>query len=188
MHPARYPIDASGVGLVGTLLTSIALSWFSLLLETNSPLLNNFKEFIKECKACFRDTDGARTAINNTRTLRQGDQPASTYAANFRLIASDIPWDEQALMEQFHSSLRSDVKDLLLIFPEDPKSLTEAISRAVRCDNRLFERRCERQQQITKSRFTLTYASVMTQSSPRKTYCSFPTRDKHVVQPQWRLI
>ena len=65
------------------------------------------------------------------------------HAANFRLIASDIPWDEQALMEQFRLGICSDVKDLLLTFPEDPRSLTEAISRAIRCDNRLFERRCE---------------------------------------------
>ena len=77
-------------------------------------------------------------------------------------------------MEQFRSGLRSDVKDLLLTFPEDPKSLTEAISRAIRCDNRLFERRCE-QQQIGRSRFTPTYASVTAQSSPRQTYSPAPT-------------
>ena len=169
MHPMRYPTDSSRVGLVGTLLTGTTLSWFAPLLEANSPLLNNFEEFIKEFKACFGDTDSVRTAINKIRTLRQGDQPASTYASNFRLIASDIPWDEQALMEQFRSGLRSDVKDLLLTFPEDPKSLTEAISRAVRCDNRLFERRSERQQQQTRSRFTPTYASVTAQS-PRQQY------------------
>ena len=93
MHPTRYPTDASRVGLVGSLLSGIALSWFAPLLETNSPLLHNF-EFVKEFKACFGDTDGARTAINKICTLCQGDQPASTYAANFRLIASDIPWDE----------------------------------------------------------------------------------------------
>jgi hypothetical protein len=139
--------DSSRVGLVGTLLTGPTLSWFAPLLEANSPLLNNFEEFIKEFKACFGDTDSVKTAINKIRTLRQGDQPTLTYAANFRLIASDIPWDEQALMEQFRSGLREDVKDLLLTFPEDPKSLIEAISRAIRCDNRLFERRFERQQQ-----------------------------------------
>ena len=47
-------------------------------------------------------------------------------------------------MEQFRYGLHNDVKDLLLTFPEDPKSLTEAIGREVRCDNRLFERRSER--------------------------------------------
>ena len=111
---------------MGSLLSGIASSWFAPLLETNS-LLHNFEEFVKEFKACFGDTDGARTAINKIRTLRQGDQPASTYAANFRLIASDIPLDEQALMEQFRSGLRSDVKDLLLTFPEDPNHLQKLL-------------------------------------------------------------
>ena len=46
---------------------------------------------------------------------------------------------------QFRYGLRNDVKDLLLTFPEEPKSLIEAIGRAVRCDNRLFERRSEHQ-------------------------------------------
>mgnify|MGYP000158491473 CR=1 FL=1 len=90
---------------MGTLLTGIALSWFTPLLETNSPLLNNLEEFIKEFKGCFGDTDSARTTIDKIRTLHQGDQPTLIYVANFRLIARDIPWDEQALMEQFRSSL-----------------------------------------------------------------------------------
>ena len=56
MHPTRYPTDASRVGLVGSLLSGIALSWFAPLLETNSPLLHNFEEFVKEFKACFGST------------------------------------------------------------------------------------------------------------------------------------
>ena len=123
-HPTRYLTDASRVRLVCTLLTGIALSLFAPLPETNSPLLNNFEEFIKEFKACAGDTDGARTTINKIRTLHQGNQPTSAYTTNFRLITSDIPWDEQALMEKFCSNLRSDVKDLLLTFLEDPESLT----------------------------------------------------------------
>ena len=70
--------------------------------------------------------------------------------------------------------LHGNVKDLLLTFLEDPKSLIEAISRAARCDNRLFERRSERQQQQTRSRFMPTYASVMAQS-PRQQYSPVPT-------------
>ena len=50
MHPTRYPTDASRVGLVGSLLTGITLSWFIPLLVTNSLLLNNFEEFIKNLR------------------------------------------------------------------------------------------------------------------------------------------
>jgi hypothetical protein len=65
-----------------------------------------------------------------------------------------------ALIDQFRQGLHNDVKDLLLRFNEDPKSLPEAISQAVRCDNRLFERRSERQQTL-RFRSEQTYASVV---------------------------
>ena len=119
MHPSQYPTDASRVGLVGTLLSGSALAWFAPLLEKESPLLNSFEEFISEFKACFGDTDSIRTTINKIRRLRQGDRPTSTYAADFCLLAIDIPWDDQALTEQFRYGLRNDVKDLLLTFPKN---------------------------------------------------------------------
>ena len=144
MHPSQYPTDTSRVGLVSTLLSGSALAWFPPLLEKEYPLLNNFEEFlIVKFKACFGDTDNIRTTINKIRRLRQGDRPASAYAADFRLLASDIPQDDQALIEQFRYGLHNDVEDLLLPFPEEPKSLTKAISRVVRCDNRLFEQRSD---------------------------------------------
>ena len=73
MHPSQYPTDVSQVGLVGTSLSGSTLAWFAPLLENESPLLNNFEEFISECKACFGDTDNIRTTINKIRRLRQGD-------------------------------------------------------------------------------------------------------------------
>ena len=176
MHPNRYPSDASRVGLVGTLLTGTALAWFAPLLEKKSPVLENFETFIAEFQASFSDTDSVRTTINKIRRLRQGDRPASAYAADFRLLACDIPWDEAALMDLFRYGLRNDVKDLLLTFHEEPKSLTEAISRAVRCDNRLFERRSERQQ-FLRPRGDQTYASIVAAppSNPIQTINDAPT-------------
>ena len=101
-------------------------------------IANCFHSHAFTLKAYFGDTHNIRTAINKIRRLRQGDRPASAYAADFHLT-SDIPWDDQALMEQFRFGLRNDGKDLLLTFPEEPMSLTGAISRTVKCDNRLFE-------------------------------------------------
>ena len=73
-------------------------------------------------------------------------------------------------MEQFRCGLRNDVKDLLLTFLEEPKSLTEAISRAVRCDNHLFERRSERQFQMPRARSEPTYASLVAKPFSRESY------------------
>ena len=78
-------------------------------------------------------------------------------------------------MEQFRYGLRNDVKDLFLTFPEEPKSFTEAISRAVRCDNRLFERRSERQIQMPRARSEPTYALVVAKPFPRESFNKSPT-------------
>ena len=77
-------------------------------------------------------------------------------------------------MEQFRYGLRNNVKDLLFTFHEEPKSLTEAISRAVRCDNRLFERRSERQFQMPRARSKPTYASIVAKPFPRESYNMSP--------------
>jgi hypothetical protein len=54
-------------------------------------------------------------------------------------LACDINWNEEALMSQFHSRLQDDMKNLLLSMP-DPQTLNKAISQAVKCDNRMFQR------------------------------------------------
>ena len=73
-------------------------------------------------------------------------------------------------MEQFRYGVRIDVKDLLLTFPKEPKSLTEAISHAVRCDNHLFERRSEHPFQMPRTRLEPTYTSVAAKPFPRESY------------------
>ena len=60
--------------------------------------------------------------------ISQGDHPASAYLVDFSLLANNIPWDDQALMEQFHFGLHNDVEYLLLTFPEELKLLTKASS------------------------------------------------------------
>ena len=90
------------------------------MLEKGSSLLNNFEELISEFKVCFGDTNSVRTTINEIRRLRQGVYSASAYAIDFRLLATDIPWDDQTLMKQFRFGLHNDVKDLLLTFLEEP--------------------------------------------------------------------
>lgn len=62
------------------------------------------------------------------------------YALEFKKLACDISWDETTLINQFQFGLHSDVKDLLLTML-DPTTLSQAIAKASRCDNRLLEHR-----------------------------------------------
>ena len=142
LQPQRYADDFRQVGLIGTLLSGAAQAWFAPLVETSSPLLQNFPAFLAEFEATFGDTDRRRTAITKLYSLHQGMRSVSVYASEFRQLACDVQWDGQALCDHFRRGLRSEIKNLLLNFPE-PTSLSQAITQAVSCDNRLFELRQE---------------------------------------------
>lgn len=148
MNPRRYPDDATQVGLLGSLLSGPALSWLAPYIEANSLLLKDFKSFVAELEATFGETDKTFAAANKIRALRQGSRPASTYAAEFRQISCDLAWNDEALIAQFRAGLRDDVKDLMLT-QDDVQTVNGIIAQAVRCDNRLFERRQEKRSLIS---------------------------------------
>jgi len=143
LHPRRYFDDTTRVGFVGTLFTGTAVAWFAPILETSSPLLQDFNTFMAEFEAVFGDSDKARTSTNKLRRLQQGTRSAIVYASEFRQLACDVNWGKVALIDQFRCGLRDDVQDLLLTLA-DHFSFSEAITQAIRCDNRLFERRQEK--------------------------------------------
>ena len=140
LQPQRYPTDATRMGLVGTLLTGQALSWFAPLFEKNAAILSNFEAFLGAFSEAFGEHDKIRSATTKIHNLCQSTRSASNYASEFRQLVCDINWDEPALISQFYSGLQDGVKDLLLTL-SDPLTLDEAINQAVKCDNRLFERR-----------------------------------------------
>jgi hypothetical protein len=139
LQPESYPTEQSGVGLVGTLFTRQALSWFAPLFAKRVLVLNNFEAFLAAFVEAFENHDKAHSVTTKICVLQQRARLVSVYASDFRLLACDINWNEEALMSQFHSRLQDDMKNLLLSMP-DPQTLNKAISQAVKCDNRMFQR------------------------------------------------
>jgi hypothetical protein len=90
LHPRCYLDDTICVGFVGTLLTGTAAAWFAPILETSSPLLQDFDAFMVKFEAVFGDSDKARTLANKLRWLQQGTRSAIVYASEFRQLAYDV--------------------------------------------------------------------------------------------------
>ena len=111
------------LALLGPFSQRVAQSWFAPLDETSLPLLENFPAFQKEFEATFGDTDHRRTTLTKLYSLHQGKRPISVYASEFRQVACDVQWDNQALCNHFYWGLRNDVNNLLLNFWE-PTSLS----------------------------------------------------------------
>jgi hypothetical protein len=69
LHPCRYFDDTTRVRFLGTLLIGIAVAWFAPILETSSPLLQDFNAYMAEFETMFGDSDKARTSANKLRHL-----------------------------------------------------------------------------------------------------------------------
>jgi hypothetical protein len=83
LQPQRYSTEEIQVGFIGTFLTRTALSWFSSLLEKNSPLLTNCDQFLEELSRTFGEKDRALIATAKLRLIQQRSRPASAYVAEF---------------------------------------------------------------------------------------------------------
>ncbi|KAH9535887.1 hypothetical protein CY35_17G077500 [Sphagnum magellanicum] len=110
----------SNINLTQILAALQHLQQKNVVLKTSSPLLQDFNAFMAEFEVVFGDSDKARTQL-----------------------ACDVNWEKAALIVQFQCGLRDDVQDLLLTLA-NPSSFSEAITQAIRCDNRLFERHQEK--------------------------------------------
>jgi len=105
-------------------------------------ILNSWPLFKEIFSSTFADVDKSASSANKIRKLYQGRQSVSTYAADFRLLASDLDWNDSALKVQFRYGLSNAVRDMLLHF-DIPDTLDELIILAIKCDNRLQEHRQE---------------------------------------------
>ncbi len=164
LQPHRYAIEETQVGLIGSLLTGTALSWFSSLFEKDSPLLANLDQFLEEFGRTFGERDRALIATTKLRTLQQRSRPASAYILEFQQLACDLDWNDTALITMFRWGFRDDIKTLLLNLPK-PTILSEAITQAIDCDNRLFEQRQERRLLFGSYRADYTAPTRQTSSS-----------------------
>ena len=108
--PVFYSLFAfHQVGLVGSLLMGPAETWFAILVETVSPLMEDFPAFLAEFETSFGETNHRRVALNMIYSLQQGKRVVSTYASKFCQLVCTMGCRDQELWEQFRRGLRSDV-------------------------------------------------------------------------------
>ena len=150
INESRYLKDALKIATVGTLLTDKALTWYNPMIERPERFkseLASWESFLAIMVSTFGEVDQMRVAANKMRRLTQGSQSASSYAADFRQLAADLDYNESTLILQFQSGLSNEIKDMLLHF-DHPSDLASCVDMAIRCDNRLYERRQDRREQI----------------------------------------
>lgn len=166
LQPAAYPTDHSRVAYVVTLLTGRARAWATAVFESGSSVCDSFQTFSREMMKVFAPTVSSRTAANQLLKLRQGTQSAADYAIQFRTLATESGWGEQALLVTFYHGLADHIKDELASW-EEAEDLEVLISRVIRLDNRLQERtRVPRRSSLSEVPASVNHVSPSPESGP----------------------
>lgn len=100
--------------------------------------------------------------LNDSCPSVKAPHSVAEMACEFRTLAAESGWNEEALQGAFRNVLTETIKDEL-VSRDEPDGLDELIFLAIRIDNRLRERRRERVGRIA---CTITSASAPCPPSP----------------------
>ncbi|KAF4556640.1 Hypothetical protein D9617_1g085180 [Elsinoe fawcettii] len=150
LRPDLYPHNVQRVTYAASRLRGAAFAWFEpyagdYLTETpedeTKAIFGSFSEFEKRIKQIFNISDEERVAATKIRQLKQRGSVAQYYS-QFQQLAQHLDWDDSAKASAFYEGLGDSVKDAMIDGP--PADLKELIDKAIKIDNRLYERRMEK--------------------------------------------
>jgi hypothetical protein len=146
-HPRRFPDDRSKTLYAGSYLSGIAQDWFEPFTRDVGEaalVLENWPHFQERLEKVFGDSNAVATAEYRLSTLRMKETDhISNYITRFRTYAADLHWDDSPLKFAFRRGLAERILDELAR-ADVPDTLSDLIERALRIDNRYWERQRER--------------------------------------------
>ena len=117
--------------------------------------------FLGLCQLQFRyqpsrfRSDGAKVALNlssltdragRLHQIQQGSRSVAEYTLEFRTLASDSGWDDNALRSAYRRGLSEEIKDLLV--RDRPPTFNDLVTLTLQVDERLRERHLEWAQHV----------------------------------------
>ncbi len=123
--PNQFTNDAAKVRFLMSYMLGKPLEWVSCLRRNNSPLLNNYDNFITELKTNFGDyTSQAVVANSKLCSLRQRKMGhVFEYITEFQRIAQYSDFNESAKIYMFIKGLKYQLREKLAIVDPNPQSL-----------------------------------------------------------------
>lgn len=143
-RPLAYPNEEAKVWYATSYLEGPALSCVQPYIDKEElpPWMTDFSLFVDRLKKLFGDPDVTGNVSHKLRMLKQTG-PASSYAVEFRRLASQLDWGDQALVGQFFEGLNDSVQDEL-VKTDYAADLETLIDQATRVDNLQQRRKAQR--------------------------------------------
>ena len=144
LQPHSYATDKARIAFVIELLRGRALEWASAVWERQETCMASYQEFTGEMRKLFDHPVRGKDAAKRLFTLRQGARIVADFMIEFRTLSVESGWNEESLQAAFYQGLSEQLKDELISYPE-PSDLDSLVTLAIRVDNRVRERRREKQ-------------------------------------------
>lgn len=139
LQPRRYSSARAKTGLIGSLCSGNALSWFRVLQDTQAGTLEDYSLFVNEFKTYFGDPFLQENARRQLTTLVQGKTSAATYASKFRQLAVDTEFDDSTLRYHYELGLNAAIRQAIAVNDVTFSTLEGLIAYSIKVDNRLFD-------------------------------------------------
>jgi hypothetical protein len=136
LQPQTFASEETKVALVLTLLSGRAALWGAAVWENQDPCCYSFQTLAAEMKRVFDRAVAGREAARRLADLRQGDQSVTDYSIEFRTLAVECHWNEEAQWDMFLHGLADRIQREIYAL-DLPKDLNGLIELALRVDGRL---------------------------------------------------
>ncbi len=136
LQPRTFNNERAKVAFVLMLLTGRAALWGTAVWENQDPCCASFQDLSAEMSRVFDWAVAGREAARMLANLRQGERSVSDFSIEFRTIAAESQWNEEAQWDMFLHGLADRVQKEIYAM-DLPTSLNDLIALALRVDARL---------------------------------------------------
>ena len=139
-QPSRFRSDGAKVALIISSLSDRALDWAMAAVGNNLQLSSNLQQFSDEFKKTFDHPSNGADAAGRLHSILQGSRSIAEYTLEFRTLAANSEWDDNALRSAYRRGLSEEMKDLIR---DRPSSCNDFVTLALLMDERHRERRLD---------------------------------------------
>ncbi len=149
-----HSTDTSKIAFVCSLLTGRALDWITAVWRSDGTAFSTFAEFLQRFQAVFHHSKEGKGAEDRLLELTQGRSTAAEYALEFRTLAAQTNWTDNALSVVFRRGLTHELQADLACRDEG-RDLDQFIHLSIQIDN-LMRSRCPGHRPVSTSRYLST--------------------------------
>ncbi|XP_048010473.1 uncharacterized protein LOC125244430 [Megalobrama amblycephala] len=135
-RPRTFEREETKVAFVLTLLTGQAALWGTAVWENRVPCCSSFQALAAEMKRVFDRAVAGKEAARQLTELKQGHRVVAEYSIEFRSLAAECRWNEEAQWDVFLHGLADRFHKEIYVL-DLPPDLNGLIELALRVDSRL---------------------------------------------------